>query len=269
MRGNRGGSRFQVDRLGSIPAHAGEPPSSDREPRRWGSIPAHAGEPESCRYVRETRRVYPRACGGTLAFWSRTIRRRGLSPRMRGNHGRGVEVPVSLGSIPAHAGEPAWRARSSTRCGVYPRACGGTHKALGKGMRKWGLSPRMRGNHTIGCGAAHCIGSIPAHAGEPGKSAQFVPRCRVYPRACGGTFQVNDVLPQAAGLSPRMRGNPRSWPSSQHPSRVYPRACGGTPVWFTPTPPWWGLSPRMRGNRSCLSTRPANAGSIPAHAGEP
>ena len=138
---------------GSIPAHAGEP-ADDRGVLSVavGSIPAHAGEPPWVSVISITvRRVYPRACGGT----PRPVQSSGRHP------------------------------------GVYPRACGGTDEFVGRAS-PWGLSPRMRGNQAspragfgpaVGrrvypraCGGTvsgtgkpgnGCMGSIPAHAGEP------------------------------------------------------------------------------------------------------
>ena len=114
MRGNRGHPWVQTVFLGSIPAHAGEPPQQQTKatmrsvglsPRmrgnlwcnsgngrtRSGSIPAHAGEPARGRRLRQ--RCAPK----------------GLSPRMRGNlwcNSGGYRRDSRTGSIPAHAGEP-------------------------------------------------------------------------------------------------------------------------------------------------------------------
>ena len=73
---------------------------------------------------------------------------------------------------------------------------------------------------------------------------------RVYPRVCGGTYREAADSVEAAGLSPRVRGNQdaavamatttRSIPAcagepavdgqSRYDSEVYPRVCGGTPM---------------------------------------
>ena len=63
--------------------------------------------------------VYPRACGGTIAYEWRNARMQGLSPRLRGNH-----LPVAgeghrVRSIPAPAGEPRSRGRRSGGTWVY------------------------------------------------------------------------------------------------------------------------------------------------------
>ena len=97
-------------------------------------------------------------------------------------------------------------------------------------------------------------GSIPACAGEPPDDGRRRRR-RVYPRVCGGTqlpAWLNRNRPVGAGLSPRVRGNPRprytlaarcmrseglsprvrgNHHAAKHPAgrgRVYPRVCGGT-----------------------------------------
>ena len=73
-----------------------------------------------------TRKVYPRACGGTSLRRQLLEDPQGLSPRVRGEPLLGHGWPRDLA--------------------VYPRACGGTAqvKAAYLGMR--GLSPRVRGN---------------------------------------------------------------------------------------------------------------------------
>ena len=52
------------------------------------------------------------------------------------------------------------------------------------------------------------MGSIPACAGEPLLLRSGPLRCAVYPRVCGGTHESTSHAGGAAGLSPRVRGNP-------------------------------------------------------------
>ena len=167
---------------------------------------------------------------------------------MRGNR-IGLAGPDTFSrSIPAHAGEPAARASASTSVGVYPRACGGTAQTCAGGHPDQGLSPRMRGNRLANARGAGELGSIPAHAGEPGAAVVAALAAGVYPRACGGTRKTPTAVWSGEGLSPRMRGNhfgsvtglpwqgsipahageppPCCRPSSRR--WVYPRACGGT-----------------------------------------
>ena len=88
-RGNRRRDGRAGQRLGSIPANAGEPARPSASSRQCG--------------------VYPRERGGTCANAPTTTRSRGLSPRTRGNRSDGEEGRASRRSIPANAGEPACR----------------------------------------------------------------------------------------------------------------------------------------------------------------
>ena len=174
-------------------------------------------------------------------------------------------------SIPACAGEPPSRTLRST-------------------LLNWGLSPRVRGNHSLhGCNPPNhrsipaCAGnrqdpaarilefrSIPACAGEPTSCSPVSEWIPVYPRVCGGTSVSVQAASLAVGLSPRVRGNPenpldpgslqRSIPAcAGEPSRrseigtpntVYPRVCGGTKFHLYQRQITLGLSPRVRGNRT-------------------
>ena len=106
----------------------------------------------------------------------------------------------------------------------------------------------MRGNPRRDDDPLEGAGSIPAGVGEPDEGDGVDDYDRVYPRGCGGTVKDALFAVNAAGLSPRVRGNrilegvpygtegsipagagepwPRRQPSDPH--RVYPRGCGGT-----------------------------------------
>ena len=160
-----------------------------------------------------------------------------------------MRLSNSMGSIPACAGEPPTMPSARSSTAVYPRVCGGTGLRLRSASRVRGLSPRVRGNHSMASHRGSCMWSIPACAGEPPPLAQRQPGDRVYPRVCGGTNSCH-VLPTAGtGLSPRVRGNRkavmvsavavRSIPACAGEPQsiighggyppVYPRVCGGTP----------------------------------------
>ena len=140
---------------------------------------------------------------------------RGLSPRVRGNPRQGGRRNEFPGSIPARAGEPGSGRHVAEVNGVYPRACGGTLVAI-VGLivglfAVQGLSPRVRGNHHREIAEALTEGSIPARAGEPRSPSPSGAQRGVYPRACGGTGDRGDVNRCPWGLSPRVRGNQRSF----------------------------------------------------------
>ena len=94
--------------------------------RYRGSIPACAGEPMAPARVTYQRRVYPRVCGGTGIRRTLHETHQGLSPRVRGNLQPLVIFLISLGSIPACAGEPLPSGGLVDWRWVYPRVCGGT-----------------------------------------------------------------------------------------------------------------------------------------------
>ena len=127
-------------------------------------------------------------CGGTAAIeWEHPLDK-GLSPRVRGNHGYYNVVATSLRSIPACAGEPPGVRLPQARIRVYPRVCGGTTR-FGRLMEESkGLSPRVRGNHRHLVTMDGRTRSIPACAGEPTCRRGRLVASGVYPRVCGGTI---------------------------------------------------------------------------------
>ena len=253
-----------------------------------GSIPALAGErPVFCAIVCADK-VYPRACGGTVAWLLAGAAMWGLSPRLRGNASLASRPGLRSGSIPALAGERQHIRAGSYISGVYPRACGGTLITPLSNPRLVGLSPRLRGNaFNCNCCRIPC-GSIPALAGERIETVISDTDTGVYPRACGGTRARYYDIRAALGLSPRLRGNGRrdgvivvplrSIPAlagERHDragdvafDKVYPRACGGTQETRWGGRAVAGLSPRLRGNVSSVVFAAITERSIPALAGE-
>ena len=136
------------------------------------SIPACAGEPFQTTRSRPRHTVYPRVCGGTFGLFVGMASTYGLSPRVRGNHNARRRGRGAHGSIPACAGEPAIARRGIGQrdAMVYPRVCGGTAASSASTARRWGLSPRVRGNPLPPRPPnpkTRCARSIPACAGEP------------------------------------------------------------------------------------------------------
>ena len=207
-------------------------------------------------------------CGGTVNVMDDENDPEGLSPRVRGNPGRGLSLVADDGSIPACAGEPAVAWGLVTRRAVYPRVCGGTLWFSYQRMPNHGLSPRVRGNPPTAWPRPHRSRSIPACAGEPLVVVCMARVAGVYPRVCGGTSAAGRNNLTESGLSPRVRGNqPRQPLQYQHQGsipacageppammpcgslfRVYPRVCGGTGLSLPLGKPSRGLSPRVRGN---------------------
>ncbi len=74
-----------VSVAGLSPRVRGNPLDESVPPGRTWSIPARAGEPTRRARSMTAPRVYPRACGGTVVEFGKTLRLSGLSPRVRGN----------------------------------------------------------------------------------------------------------------------------------------------------------------------------------------
>ena len=162
-----------------------------------------------------------------------------------------------MSGFPARAGDRVAIAERTALRGLSPRVRGNLPRSEQRVENSvTGLSPRVRGNR------------------ERRHSTRR--RCRVYPRACGGTGRslVRERSPMAAGLSPRVRGNRQAvhrllrWPEI----RVYPRACGGT-TFLAAMADRSNLRvyPRACGGTlySVTNLHAGGHGSIPARAGEP
>ena len=74
-------------------------------------------------------------------------------------------------------------------------------------MSDLGLSPPTRGNLLQLVEDLLRLGSIPAHAGEPGLGGGKRQRLQVYPRPRGGTASAASSSRARSGLSPPTRGN--------------------------------------------------------------
>ena len=175
-----------------------------------GSIPACAGEPPTTTKLSNNCRVYPRLRGGTGLIRPALTFKMGLSPLARGNHHARPSALQRAGSIPACAGEPLCGGLIYAALGVYPRLRGGTTPTRLSQFPGWGLSPLARGNRWARRWPGRPPGSIPACAGEPARRASVAPAPGVYPRLRGGTGLRHAAVNARKGLSPLARGNPRT-----------------------------------------------------------
>ena len=131
-------------------SHAANYPASNRV----GSIPANAGEPRGPSPHRPRHGVYPRERGGASSRCLTESWHVGLSPRTRGSHAVPGRRDCDRGSIPANAGEPSARDASGAPGRVYPRERGGAEKQPPRQGGLEGLSPRTRGSRRPSQGAS-------------------------------------------------------------------------------------------------------------------
>ena len=192
-------------------------------------------------------------------------------------------------SIPASAGQPGPSVLEVCPRRVYPRECGAAQCGSNLSRVVQGLSPRVRGSLSRRRGERRGLRSIPASAGQPCSLASSSWPTKVYPRECGAARVAGIPAQTYRGLSPRVRGSPRSgpgsWPwersipaSAGQPGirrrrrtapRVYPRECGAAWLRLSSGPSSQGLSPRVRGSQAVIALHGWWDGSIPASAGQP
>ena len=140
------GQRLLHDLQGLSPRVRGNPGGRGLFPPTRRPIPACAGQPPTATMRRPCMRAYPRVCGATLGQLGLDAWLGGLSPRVRGNLLAAVWGRLSLGPIPACAGQPSAPCRGSAAWGAYPRVCGATCVKSKSANFRRGLSPRVRGN---------------------------------------------------------------------------------------------------------------------------
>ena len=213
----------------------------------------------------------------------------GLSPLARGNQPECCRPGRAGGPIPARAGQPIRRTRSTRPSWAYPRSRGATDIGKSDGCAIWGLSPLARGNPRRPLPQAWPPGPIPARAGQPGGPCSLSCAAWAYPRSRGATSSLPAPWALDGGLSPLARGNPGQrqhralfrgpiparagqpeWLFREYPwIRAYPRSRGATVPWQMCRAAWPGLSPLARGNRGSLARIEQPGGPIPARAGQP
>ena len=105
-RGNLSRSVGESNRLGPIPARAGQPSrQSGRRPGIW---------------------AYPRSRGATCTLRIARVQERGLSPLARGNRCASFPFAAQQRPIPARAGQPSSGTSRTTVITAYPRSRGAT-----------------------------------------------------------------------------------------------------------------------------------------------
>ena len=177
-----------------------------------GSIPACTGEPTLRRAAGIASTVYPRVYGGTRLGPLGIGGMGGLSPRVRGNRNGNALAGRLDRSIPACTGEPSAIRAVKSATAVYPRVYGGTCPGQAFPYSAAGLSPRVRGNLFARTWFRPLNRSIPACTGEPAGCPVPSLLHEVYPRVYGGTLGNVWNDDDEVGLSPRVRGNPRTAP---------------------------------------------------------
>ena len=274
---------------GPSPLTRGSRPRVHRANRRMGSIPAHAGQPESGESDSSDKTVHPRSRGAAAASAAPSICVMGPSPLTRGSRRRVAVTKQPTRSIPAHAGQPRASGSASTPPRVHPRSRGAAREEPTIRLRPKGPSPLTRGSLRGEPKAPSRGRSIPAHAGQPRtlRCALWPPG--VHPRSRGAAGEALMSFAAATGPSPLTRGShararrhphqpgsipahagqPVLPPTPCSRDRVHPRSRGAAGATAPLVSYVIGPSPLTRGSRHGARDRIAHDGSIPAHAGQP
>ena len=211
---------------GPSPRGRGNPWPYPQSTRARRSIPAWAGKPFTRIASTTSVEVHPRVGGETTIRSYCPLRKRGPSPRGRGNLALVRGEDVAARSIPAWAGKP-WRGSVRwLRSRVHPRVGGETADEIATMIREEGPSPRGRGNPKRPALDGALSRSIPAWAGKPQLQRLRLVERKVHPRVGGETVFILTVLLLEKGPSPRGRGKPVSHSCPQSMLTVHPRVGG-------------------------------------------
>ena len=88
------GKATEAGELGLSPRVRGNPLVIQTANLLFGPIPACAGQPRAGRNCIVASRAYPRVCGATFFGLLGQVCQHGLSPRVRGNRGRGIFIAI-------------------------------------------------------------------------------------------------------------------------------------------------------------------------------
>ncbi|EEP20781.1 hypothetical protein BIFANG_03351 [Bifidobacterium angulatum DSM 20098 = JCM 7096] len=133
----------------------------------------------------------------------------GSSPRVRGTRNCLSWCRLSLGIIPACAGNTNVSETSPLPNKDHPRVCGEHRRYICMESILPGSSPRVRGTRPIPKATRTRQGIIPACAGNTALPSRWPSRKRDHPRVCGEHYQALSTATGRPGSSPRVRGTRR------------------------------------------------------------
>ncbi len=110
--------------LGSSPRMRGTHANRLERCRILGIIPAYAGNTVAIQVQPVVVGDHPRVCGEHVSSSPQRRTPPGSSPRMRGTRGGTQCARISIGIIPAYAGNTLWQCWRCGWSGDHPRVCG-------------------------------------------------------------------------------------------------------------------------------------------------
>ena len=147
---------------------------------------------------------------------------------MRGTPPSAIASAISLGIIPAYAGNTASMSWRSERAWDHPRVCGEHNMLPSVVAVPEGSSPRMRGTLRPVASCTPSARIIPAYAGNTVPLRDLHPHVGDHPRVCGEHHPIRVGYHDALGSSPRMRGTRRTQCGSSCCRGIIPAYAGNT-----------------------------------------
>ena len=186
---------------------------------------------------------------------------------MRGEHLHGANVGISsVGSSPHARGARGRRCRRIRPCRIIP-ACAGSTPSPSSSGSSWRDHPRMRGEHSTGCGdPVQARGSSP-HARGALLGVDGLGAARGIIPACAGSTSRRRWPRRCSGDHPRMRGEHAQGPGGHLRVGDHPRMRGEHRLAATASTAPSGSSPHARGALVCVLTSGFPRRIIPACAG--
>ena len=152
---------------------------------------------------------HPRACGEHELLYENYDVTLGSSPRLRGTLIAVYCSGLTVGIIPALAGNTVSHLWSPPFRWDHPRACGELCQSSVVSSFPVGSSPRLRGTRWVKWRQYSRVGIIPALAGNTGSMASLIMSPWDHPRACGEHMDATTSRTDEVGSSPRLRGTLR------------------------------------------------------------
>ena len=278
---------MKVGKMGSSPRVRGEEGRCEEEEADVGIIPAGAGRRGTGQGLRPADGDHPRGCGEKRSRMLLMEMSRGSSPRVRGEARMTQRTIASSGIIPAGAGRSGHETLLLGDDGDHPRGCGEKRRGRKWARRRWGSSPRVRGEVVDNQHHFDGLGIIPAGAGRRRVLGVFLVVHGDHPRGCGEKSTISMASLMRRGSSPRVRGEEARYPGPHRPRgiipagagrrspsrcpgrarRDHPRGCGEKCDLYPELKGKEGSSPRVRGEGAPTPPATTSSGIIPAGAG--
>ena len=169
------------------------------------------------------------ACAGNTHRTDRPAAQRRDHPRMRGEHFLATQAGYQgRGSSPHARGTLVMASCTSLTMGIIPACAGNTDGSYEDMTEVGGSSPHARGTPTARPANTRQAGIIPACAGNTRRPAPSRPSIRDHPRMRGEHMTIKTRFLPGRGSSPHARGTPSDAASLFRFSGIIPACAGNT-----------------------------------------